>query len=141
MANPYDIAAYCFPNCHQDPRSDAAHGKGWTEGSYLEPDTIHGFGYLEVVKAVSGQSLPAHLGVAVKQVDGAELAVVVHHMQGGKAGGSMGSGSERSRHYLAPGLRRSSFNGCIELLSAVFENCKCFVPRRDGSKERRMLFR
>nr|CAA9259717.1 hypothetical protein AVDCRST_MAG63-2355 [uncultured Armatimonadetes bacterium] len=26
----------------------------WTEGSYLEPDTVHGLGYLEAVKAVFG---------------------------------------------------------------------------------------
>ena len=24
----------------------------WTEGSYLEPDTVHGMGYLEAVKRV-----------------------------------------------------------------------------------------
>lgn len=27
----------------------------WTEGSYLEPDTIHGFAYLEAIKEVFGQ--------------------------------------------------------------------------------------
>lgn len=27
----------------------------WTEGSYLEPDTFHGLGYLEAIKAVFGQ--------------------------------------------------------------------------------------
>ncbi|BBH19154.1 hypothetical protein Back11_04990 [Paenibacillus baekrokdamisoli] len=26
----------------------------WTEGGYLEPDTIHGYGYLEAIKAVFG---------------------------------------------------------------------------------------
>lgn len=27
----------------------------WTEGSYLEPDTVHGFGYLDAIKAVFGR--------------------------------------------------------------------------------------
>jgi|GEM_PF-6494370 len=35
MAKPTDIAAYYFPNYHQDPRSDAAHGRGWTEQELL----------------------------------------------------------------------------------------------------------
>jgi len=26
----------------------------WTEGSYLEPDTVHGFGYLEAIRSVFG---------------------------------------------------------------------------------------
>ena len=26
----------------------------WTEGSYLEPDTVNGFGYLEAVRRVFG---------------------------------------------------------------------------------------
>jgi hypothetical protein len=26
----------------------------WTEGSYLEPDTVHGLGYLEAIRAVFG---------------------------------------------------------------------------------------
>jgi hypothetical protein len=26
----------------------------WGEGSYLEPDTVHGMGYLEAVKSVFG---------------------------------------------------------------------------------------
>jgi len=26
----------------------------WTEGSYLEPDTVHGFGYLDAIKSVFG---------------------------------------------------------------------------------------
>jgi hypothetical protein len=30
----------------------------WTEGSYLEPDTVHGLKYLEAVRAVFG-SVPA----------------------------------------------------------------------------------
>ncbi len=28
----------------------------WTEGSYLEPDTVHGMKYLEPVRAVLGSS-------------------------------------------------------------------------------------
>ena len=28
----------------------------WTEGSYLEPDTVHGMKYLEAVRDVFGQS-------------------------------------------------------------------------------------
>ncbi len=28
----------------------------WTEGSYLEPDTVHGFGYLEAIRMVFGPS-------------------------------------------------------------------------------------
>jgi hypothetical protein len=27
----------------------------WTEGSYLEPDTVHGMGYLEAIRDVFGQ--------------------------------------------------------------------------------------
>ncbi len=27
----------------------------WTEGSYLEPDTVNGYGYLEAVKRVCGK--------------------------------------------------------------------------------------
>ena len=34
----------------------------WTEGSYLEPDTVHGMAYLE---AVRGVSVRAEAGVAV----------------------------------------------------------------------------
>ena len=30
----------------------------WTEGSYIEPDSIHGTGYLEAIKAVFGQAAP-----------------------------------------------------------------------------------
>ena len=26
----------------------------WTEGSYLEPDTVNGYGYLEAIKRVFG---------------------------------------------------------------------------------------
>jgi hypothetical protein len=26
----------------------------WTEGSYLEPDTVHGYGYLEAIRSVFG---------------------------------------------------------------------------------------
>ena len=29
----------------------------WTEGSYLEPDAVHGMGYLEEVKAVFGKQM------------------------------------------------------------------------------------
>ena len=118
MASSYDIAACYFPNYHQDPRNEAAHGRGWTEwnlprqaqftlpfhpnvtmgwdasprtvqsdafqetlvwakafldeqpdsthililnvwnewteGSYLEPDTASGLGYLETVKEAFG---------------------------------------------------------------------------------------
>ncbi|MBM4090193.1 MAG: hypothetical protein FJ276_12345 [Planctomycetes bacterium] len=31
----------------------------WTEGSYLEPDTVHGMKYLEAMRAVFGSELPA----------------------------------------------------------------------------------
>jgi len=30
----------------------------WTEGSYLEPDQVHGLAYLNAVKAVFGPSKP-----------------------------------------------------------------------------------
>jgi len=31
----------------------------WTEGSYLEPDTVHGLAYLEAVKEIFGTAPPA----------------------------------------------------------------------------------
>jgi hypothetical protein len=31
----------------------------WTEGSYLEPDTVHGMKYLEAVREVFGPVPPA----------------------------------------------------------------------------------
>jgi hypothetical protein len=30
----------------------------WTEGSYIEPDTVNGTGYLEAIASVFGRSAP-----------------------------------------------------------------------------------
>ena len=55
----YDVAAYVWPAYQPEPRwaelgiFDAGKGE-WTEGSYLEPDTVNGFGYLEAVRRVFG---------------------------------------------------------------------------------------
>ena len=49
------VAVYYFPNWHPSPRNNDYYGLGdneWTEGSYLEPDTIHGLGYLEAIREV-----------------------------------------------------------------------------------------
>ena len=51
----YTVASYYFPNYHVDKRNEKALGENWTEwteGSYLEPDTIHGMAYLEAIKEV-----------------------------------------------------------------------------------------
>jgi hypothetical protein len=48
----HQVGAYYFPNYHMDRRNEAVHGRGWTEGSYLEPDTVNGLGYLEAVRDV-----------------------------------------------------------------------------------------
>ena len=58
-ASEYDIAAYVWPAYQPEPRwaelGIFAAGKGeWAEGSYLEPDTVNGFGYLEAVRRVFG---------------------------------------------------------------------------------------
>ena len=55
----YDVAAYVCPAYQPEPRwaelGIFAAGKGeWAEGSYLEPDTVDGFGYLEAVRRVFG---------------------------------------------------------------------------------------
>ncbi len=55
----YDVAAYLWPAYQPEPRwaelGIFAAGKGeWAEGSYLEPDTVNGFGYLEAVRRVFG---------------------------------------------------------------------------------------
>lgn len=34
-SNPYQVAAYYFPNFHTDPRNEARYGKGWTEWELL----------------------------------------------------------------------------------------------------------
>ena len=34
-SNPYEVAAYYFPNFHTDPRNEARYGKGWTEWELL----------------------------------------------------------------------------------------------------------
>jgi len=73
------LGVYHFPNNHVDPRNEQVHGLGWTElelveqrldarggpkvlnvnawnewteGSYLEPDTVHGMAYLEAIRDV-----------------------------------------------------------------------------------------
>ena len=58
----YDVAAYVWPAYQPEPRwaelGIFAAGKGeWTEGSYLEPDTVNGFGYLEAVRRVFGADI------------------------------------------------------------------------------------
>jgi len=45
----YYVAAYIWPSCHDD---SLGREKLWTEGSYLLPDMLNGFGYLEAVKEV-----------------------------------------------------------------------------------------
>lgn len=39
----------------------------WTEGSYLEPDTLHGTGYLEQIRSVFGNALGSALNTASAQ--------------------------------------------------------------------------
>jgi hypothetical protein len=48
------VAARDFLNRKQlqDPLLTINAWNEWTEGSYLEPDTVHGFGYLEAIKRV-----------------------------------------------------------------------------------------
>ena len=72
------VASYCFENYHPgDPRNDRTKGPGrcewggvvkdakprvltmncwneWTEGSYLEPDTVRGMKYFEAIRDVFG---------------------------------------------------------------------------------------
>ncbi len=52
----YYVAAYIWPSCHDDPLAREKlwkEGIGeWEEGSYLLPDMLNGFGYLEAVKEV-----------------------------------------------------------------------------------------
>ena len=56
MPREYTVACYYFPNYHVDPRNEAAHGPAWTEGSYLEPDTVYGMAYLEAIRDVFGEN-------------------------------------------------------------------------------------
>jgi hypothetical protein len=48
-------AAEFLKNCPADEQIVTINAwNEWTEGSYLEPDTVHGMGYLEAIRAVFG---------------------------------------------------------------------------------------
>ena len=59
MAGDYQVGCCYFPNYHGDPRNERVHGEGWngwTQGSYLEPDTVNDTAYLEAVHGVFGRA-------------------------------------------------------------------------------------
>lgn len=46
------VACYYFGQYHPNDPRDIHCWNEWTEGSYLEPDTVSGFRYLDAVKRV-----------------------------------------------------------------------------------------
>lgn len=71
MAKPTDIAAYYFPNYHQDPRSDAAHGRGWTEWELVKRAEPRFPGHVQPKTPLWGEEDEADPGVMAKKIDAA----------------------------------------------------------------------
>jgi hypothetical protein len=68
MKPQYQIAAYYFPNYHQDPRNEIVHGSGWTEWELVKHATPRFPGHIQPRQPLWGYENEADPGVMGKKI-------------------------------------------------------------------------
>ena len=70
-AEPYDVAAYYFPNYHHEPKNEARYGKGWNEWALVRAARPRFPGHLQPHAPAWGYEDEADPKVMAKKVDAA----------------------------------------------------------------------